>query len=181
MSWEGVLLLHPASAISSGTSSESMAIRCFIEVVTQKGRFYYNIYEIFLFAEGVGVVFELYGVEKCVESDARVVGSLGTEHFGGLLFGDGEAASEEAPVFLDFAHAAFVADGQEVDGFNEGEDEAEGGLEVVGLPVLDAEGEEGVVENAATNHAVFNLGEPLLYAAIVGGGADVAVVDDFVV
>ena len=43
MSCVGVLLLHPASAISRGTSSESMAIRCFILVVTRKRRFYYNI------------------------------------------------------------------------------------------------------------------------------------------
>ncbi len=121
------------------------------------------------------------GVEEGMESEARLVGGLGAEYVGGLLFGDGETATEEAPVFFYFAHAALVADGQEVDGFNEGEDEAECGMEVVGLLVLDAEGEEWVVEDAAPYHVVFYLREPLPYAAIVGGGADVAVVDDAVV
>ena len=85
-------------------------------------------------------MFESDGVEEGMEAEASLLGGLSTENVGGLLFGDGEAATEEAPVFFYFAHAALVVDGQEVDGFNEGEDEAECGLEVVGLLVLDAEG-----------------------------------------
>ena len=123
-------------------------------------------------------MFESDGVEEGMEADASLIGGLSTENVGGLLFGDGEAATEEAPIFFYFAHAALVADGKEVDGFNEGEDKAEGGLEVVGLLVLDAEGEERVVEDAAPNHVVFYLREPLPYATIVGGGADVAIVYD---
>ena len=85
-------------------------------------------------------MFESDGVEEGMEAEASLIGCLSTENVGGLLFGDGEAATEEAPIFFYFAHAALVADGQEVDGFNEGEDEAECGLEVVGLLVFDAEG-----------------------------------------
>ncbi len=125
-------------------------------------------------------MFESDGVEEGMESEARLVGCLGAEYVGGLLFGDGKTATEEAPIFFYFAHAALVADGQEVDGFNEGEDEVECSLEVVGLLVLDAEGEERVVEDAAPYHVVFYLRVPLPYASIVGGGADVAIVDDAV-
>ena len=127
----------------------------------------------------VGFEDVLYGVEDGVQTLLGFGRGLGMQHRHGLLLGDGEAAADKAPVLFGLAHTAFVADGKLADGFVEGEDEMESGLEVVGVVVLDAEGEEGVEKYAAAYHEVFDLGKTLVDAAVVGEGAKVAVVNDF--
>ena len=99
----------------------------------------------------------------------------------GLLFGDGQAAAYKAPVFFGFAHAALLAYGQLLNGVEELLYKMERGGGVVGLAFLYLEGEERVVENAATYHEFLYGREPLAYAAVVGGRADVTVIDDLVV
>ena len=98
----------------------------------------------------------------------------------GLLFGDRKAAAQEAPVLFDFAHLAFLPYRELVNGIGERENEVKGGGKVVGVIVFDFKREKGVVEYAATNHNILNLGESLADSAIIGSGADVAVVNDFV-
>ena len=105
---------------------------------------------------------------------------LGMEDSHGLLLGDWEATAYKAPIFFDFAHPAFLSDGECVDGMEQLLDKVEGCIEVIGLVVFNFEGEQRVVEYATPNHEVVNSGKPLADAAEVGGSADVAVVDDFV-
>ena len=110
---------------------------------------------------------------------------LRVEHGGGLLFGDGQAAADETPVFFGFAHLALVAHCARAYSIEEREDEVGGLCEValggVGVAVADAERQQGVVEYATTYHVVRYLGEAVAQQTIVGRGEDVAIVDDRVV
>ena len=103
----------------------------------------------------------------------------------GLLFGDGDAAADEAPVFFDFPHLADVGHGEGGYAVEEGGDKSyRGGVARErrgGHLFFDAEGEEGVVEDAPPNHEVGDLREAAVQPAVVVEGAEVAVVDNMVV
>ena len=121
----------------------------------------------------------LYGIEDGMKALLCFGRGLGVQHRHGLLLGDGEAATDKTPVLFGLTHTAFFADGKLGNGIVEGEDEMKCGMEVVGVVVLYAEGQERVEKNAAANHKVFDFRKPLVNTAVVGEGAYVAVVDNF--
>ena len=84
-------------------------------------------------------------VEEGVDACGGIFRGLCMENGKGLLFGDGEAAADKAPVFFGFTHPALFTDGERLDGIKEFVNEEEGGIEVVGLTVFYLERKERVV------------------------------------
>ena len=94
-----------------------------------------------------------------------------------------KAAAKKTPVFFCLPHFAGIGNGSVVDGGKQGGDEQVCSRKAalwVGAQAFNLQGQDGVEKNAAANHEVLDIGKPLPKALVVGQGAEVAVVYDFV-